>query len=227
MRMRGFLTGWMLALLAAPAVVLGAGSATLQGEGQTLQVTWADEQTVRMGAQGQPAYMLLREGNLYSVSTGGQRTMVMDLAALGGMMGAMRGRTGAGQAPLGTGPKQAAEVEAIEATGASEVVAGIEGEVYEVRWRDRNGQRHTDEVVLSGDPRVVELVSVMRRMARAYGEAMDQDRSDRVGQALSERGLGVLRYGDRLRLTEISGTSPGAATFELPAEPMGPSDLGM
>lgn len=99
------------------------------------------------------------------------------------------------------------EVESFGATGEKEVVAGIQGEVYEIRWRDEDGRTHTDQAVLSDNPLAVELTSVMHEVARTYAEAMDREHSGVVEDALSARGLGILRYGD-MRLTEISGESP-------------------
>ncbi|MDZ7663110.1 hypothetical protein [Thiohalophilus sp.] len=148
--------------------------------------------------------------------------MVIDLSAMAGMMG---GRMGAEVPSTSPGTDRAVEVESFGATGEKEVVAGIQGEVYEIRWRDEDGRTHTDQAVLSDNPLAVELTSVMHEVARTYAEAMDREHSGVVEDALSARGLGILRYGD-MRLTEISGESPGEKAFTLPAKPMDPSGMG-
>ncbi|MEF8793651.1 hypothetical protein [Thiohalorhabdus sp.] len=225
MRARGSRVGWLAGLLAAPALAMGAGTASVQNEGQTVDVAWESQSKARIDPQGRPGYLVMRDDKLYSVSTRGNRTMVMDLTAMAGMMGAMRGQMG-GQGPsTSPGPEEAVEVESMGATGDSEVVAGIQGEVYEVRWRDKDGQLHTDQAVVSDNPVAVELAAVMEEVSRTFAEAMDKDHSGAVQSALSDRGLGILRYDD-MHLTEIAEESPGAGAFELPAEPMDPSDMG-
>lgn len=225
MRVLGSRAGWLAGLLAVPALALGAGTASVQTDDQTMDVAWEDESKARIDLPERGGYLVMQEDKLYSVQTMGNRTMVMDVTAMAGMMGSMKGRMG-GQTPsTSPGPEEAVEVESIGATGEMETVAGIEGEVYEIRWRDDGGKLHTDQAVLSDNPLAVELLAVMDKVSRTFAEAMDRDHSGAMQNALSDRGLGILRYDD-MRLTEISGDSPAASVFELPAEPMDPSDMG-
>lgn len=225
MRARGIRTIWLAGLLAAPAWAMGSGTASVESESQSLEVLWEDESKARIDPEGQSAYLIMRGDKLYSVSTAGKRTIVMDLSAMAGMMGGLQGRMGAQTPDTSPGPNRAVEVESIGATGESEVIAGIKGEVYEVRWRDEDDQLHTDRAVLSDDPLAAELLGVMEEVARTYAEARGREHSGAFERALSERGLGVLRYHD-MRLTGISGEAPDPAAFELPAEPMDPSNMG-
>lgn len=191
-----------------------------------MDVAWENESKARIDLPGKGGSLLMRDDKLYSIQSRGNRTMVMDVAAMAGMFGeAMRDRMGGEGPSTSTGPQEAAEVESIGATGRSEVVAGIQGEVYEIRWRDEDGQLHTDQAVLTDNPLVLELQAVMEEFGRTWAEAMDLDHSGTMHKALSDRGLGSLRMSDT-QLTEISGDSPAASAFELPAEPMDPSDMG-
>ena len=174
MRHRGIRIGWLLGLLVAPTLALGAGTATVQAEGQTMEVAWQDGETARIDPQGQPAYMLMQDGKLYSVSTVQGRTMVLDVSGMAAMLRQMGGRGAGGLGAVAPSAWGAARVSGVEATGRSETVAGIQGEVYEVRWRDSNGRSHTDEAVLNGDPRAVELVAVLRGVAASYSDATDK-----------------------------------------------------
>lgn len=226
MRARGSRAGWLVGLLAVPTLAMGAGTASIQNPNdRTMDVAWENESKARIDLPGKAGYLVMRDDKLYSVQTKGNRTMVMDVSAMAGMFGeAMQDRMGGEGPSTSTGPQEAAEVESIGATGESEVVAGIQGEVYEVRWRDEDGKLHTNQAVLTDNPLVLELQTVMIEFTQTYAEAMDQDRSSAMHRALSDRGLGSLRMGDT-QLTEISGDSPAASAFELPAEPMDPSDM--
>lgn len=221
MRVSGARIGWLAGLLATPALAMAAGTASVQTEDQTLEVLWQDESKARITPQGQSSYMVMRDGKLYGVSTGGSRTMVMDLTAMAGIMG----RMGLDPSSTSPGPDQAMEVESFGATGERETVAGLQGEVYEVRWRDQDGRTHTDQAVLSDNPLVVELMTVMAGAAQTLAEAMDREHGGVVEEQLSTRGLGILRYNET-RVTKISGEAPGAGAFELPAEPMGSPGMG-
>lgn len=207
----GLVAGAMLAG-ASGGVAAGRASVDVAGEGERvrLDLAWRDATTVRMDFDRQPAYMLVRDGKVYSVSTAEGRTMVMDMSAMQGMMG-NRG----GQSPR-MAPDRAAEVAAFEPTGETEEVAGIEGQVYRVVWRDGRGRERTDEAVLSGDGLAVEMSHAWRAFAAASGG----DDMDALGRRFDAAGKGVLRFGDTFRVTELSGETPPAARFELPAEPM-------
>ncbi|MFP4183003.1 MAG: hypothetical protein ACLFRW_00335 [Halorhodospira sp.] len=221
MHVSGPRVGWLVGLLATPALAIAAGTASVQTEDQTLEVLWQDESKARITPQGQSDYIVMRDDKLYGVSTGGSRTMVVDLTAMAGMMGQM----GLDPSSTSPGPNQAMDVESFGATGETETVAGLQGEVYEVRWREQGGRTHTDQAVLSDNPLVVELMTVMAGATQALAEAMDREHGGAVEERLSARGLGILRYNET-RVTEISDEAPGEGAFELPAEPMNSPGMG-
>lgn len=206
---------------AAPALADGTArftSPTPEGE-KTMEMAWLDPGTMRITPGSPETYMLLREGTLYSVtSAGGMGVQVFDMSALGEMAGAMGQGAGGAEAPGQFTIETPEEVISLESTGRSEEVAGIDGELYEIRWRDSDGASHTDQMVLTDDPLAVEMGEAFAAMAAAVdGE------TDLRHQAVAERGLGILRYGDAFVIESLDAEAPPASAFELPAEPM---DLG-
>jgi len=208
-----FATVAALCLAVSPA--LADGTAVMEAgspEGRmSLAVAWSDAGALRVDMPGQPTYTLLRDGKAYVVTDLGGGAMVMDLTSMLRM-------GGSGVAPgggLGLDGYTAAVVTDLRATGASETVAGLRGEVYEITWTDHAGAAHTDEIVLSDDP----LALALSRVMQAYAETLGQN-IDARGAAVTQRGMGVLRYGRDFRLAEISGRAVSPDRFELPAPPM-------
>lgn len=193
------------------AVAWSGGSATWTGGGgQSVRIDWRDADTVRMNTS-EDDYMLVRDGNAYMVSHRGGRPMVIDWAMMRSMISA-----GGGGGPRAQGPIGDDALVSMEATGRAETVAGIEGEVYRITYRD-DGEEKTREVVLSDDPLAVEMTqawfTTMQAIAGKIGGM------DSIDAKLEARGLGMLSGGDDFRVTEISDQARPAADFELPAKP--------
>lgn len=208
-----------IGLLTTALPALAGGQATLEASGEgagTMQLSWADEDTVRLDPGNQPAYMLVRDGKAYSVSNAGGQTMVMDLSS---MSGAMQTQGGPSPSQQGT-VANARSVDSMKATGTSETVAGIEGEVYEIAWTDGNGQKHTDEAVLTEDETVVEMTAAFRGFADTMGSVGGDGNPDAIGEKLKAENKGLLRFSNQMRVTAVSDGAPSADEFELPAEPM-------
>ncbi len=200
-----------------PAAVTAGGTATVESpRGDKTEIAWREPTSVRMGMPNQSAYMLVREGRLYSVQTARGRTMVMDMTAMGS-------RIPGGAAPSGVA--SATALVEMRPTGRRETLAGVEGEVYRVTWRNSEGREQTDVAVLSRDDLAVELTRAFHQFSRAQAKASGQSAPDAMGEALVERGLGILRFSDRLQVAELSGEAPPASAFELPAEPMRMPDM--
>ncbi|MBB3231387.1 hypothetical protein [Halomonas stenophila] len=216
--MRHLVTGL---LLAASLPVLADGQATLETRsdqgGATMEVSWAgDDLRMDFPQQAQAGFMLLKDGKGYMVSQMQGQTMVMDMARLREMAENM----GGDQASAGIASQQASAVDALEATGETETIAGLEGEVYRLQWTDKAGSAHDDEMVLSENPQVRELMASFH----AYQQSMTGE-PDPIATTLEERGLGMLRFGDRFRIAELSDESPAASTFELPEDAMTFEDM--
>ncbi|WP_163574138.1 hypothetical protein [Halomonas faecis] len=210
--MRPLITGLLMAT-ALPA--LADGTATMEsGSGQNhavVEVSWAgDDLRMDFPDQSQAGFMLLKDGKGYMVSDMQGQTVIMEMAKLREMAEGMAGDAGA-ETPMAD--EQASEVNSLEATGETETVAGVEGELYRMSWTDKAGNRHDNELVLSDDARVRELSAGFD----AYQQSMTGE-ADAVAAALAERELGLLRFGDRFRLTSLSGESPDTARFELPED---------
>jgi hypothetical protein len=215
----------VLLLLAASLPASAGGTATVSSAGpegrNQMTAAWADEDTLRLDFAGQPAYMLLLDGEMYAVAMTGGTPMVLPLGAMAGMAQGMAGQ--GGPLPEGAGrlgARRARSVTAIEDTGETETVAGIEGGVYRISWVGADGASHTDTAVLTDDPLVREFGRAFRAFAEAGSDPVDP-RSVRI----EDRGLGVLRYGDEFVVREISGATPPAGAFELPAPPLNMQDM--
>lgn len=203
-----------LLLASAGLPAFAGGTATLEASADDrqsrMEVRWSGDNMRMDFPRQQGAYMLVRGDNSYSVVNQGGRIMVMDMSSMGRMAESM-----GGQARAEISAHQAQSLEGIEATGESETIAGIEGEVYRIQWIDGAGNKHKESAVLSGDPLVVGFTGAFRQFAEA-----GNGQPDAIGKALAKRELGVLRFGDKLTVVSISDDIPSSGVFELPAEPM-------
>ncbi len=206
----------MLSMLFMSLPALAGGEATIETAGsatEPLRLSWKNSDVMRMNIPGQPGYIVVQNGNAYAVTTVNSRPVVLDLSATAGLLG------GVAQAYGITGG-QAVDVSSVEATGRKETVAGLEGEIYHVRWSDVNGDKRTDEAVLSDKASVVEMSNAFIAFATTNARAMGQPNADAIGRMLTERNLGVLRFADQFRVMTISNEAPPEAEFNLPAEPI-------
>lgn len=201
----------ILLLTAFPA--LAGGWARIASEGEDMKLEYAGEKLrMTVAGQGDKAYMLIRDGKIYSVSG----EMVIDASS---MMQNAGGQTA-------TPGDSMARFHGLEATGRKETVAGISGEVYRLDFTNHDGRRQQKEVVLSGDERAVAMQRAFLRMTKTMSEATGQELG---GAADFEKALGargVLRMGNEMRVAEISGDTPSASRFELPSKPRSFGDFG-
>jgi len=215
-----------IVLLSLPCTVLAGGKATIitasqpmqpgrhskSGASETMTVTWRDANTLRMDMGDQASYLIMRDGKAYSVTQAGGQVRVMDMSAMMKMMQSMGGQGAKSKSknPFG-------RIESIEATGATDTVAGVTGRVYQMRWTEGDGRQKSGEAVLTDDPLVVE-------MTRAYLGSMSAmigaDNTQSFEKSLPDDDRGMLRMGDQFRIDSISRSDPPASTFTLPAEPM-------
>ncbi len=201
-----------------------AGTATIDvGDGNTATYEYRDDMLRINSSADAGSYAVFRDGSLYTVSLNDGQPMVIDAGSMMKGIGAMN-------LP---GPSVASEFDdkliSFEDTGQDETVAGINGDVYEVRFEDSSGSQRSATLVLSTDQRVREFNAAMLRMVSTAGGLSNQPLPDR-GQEFKARldalNAGVLRYGDQMRVTRISSDAVPAERFELPAPPMNFKDLG-
>lgn len=221
MLMNGYLTRLLAGLLLGlSGIAWAGGNATWSADGQSMSIAWRDAQTVRMEVQGGD-YMLVRGGKAYMISHRGGQPMVIDLSAMRQAMDQMAGSPG--PAAPAAGPSGGDILVEIEATGRKETVAGIDGEVYRIVYRDDSGQG-TREMVLSEDPLAVEMTQAWFATIQALSGG--NGGADRMDRELAERGLGLLRAGDDFKVSSVSAETRAAGDFELPAEPQAMPGMG-
>lgn len=200
-----------VSLLAAALPAFAGGTATVESAGgkssARMQISWTGDKMRMDFPQQAGTYMIVRDGKTYSVTDQGGQTMVMDISSMSQMADS--------QAAAEMGVQKAESVNSIEATGETETVAGIEGEIYTITWTDNQGEQQQNTAVLSDNELTVGLTEAFQSFADAGG-----GQPDPIGAAMAERGLGILRFGDSFTVISISGETPAAGEFELPAEPM-------
>jgi hypothetical protein len=207
----------LLALIAvittAPAAnpARASGAAMLEaGSGRSAQpftVVWQDADTVRVNMPYRDVSFLLVDGAPYALRRMNRQFVVLSLDSLGD--------EAAGLLPgFVSMHRRAASVESLRPLGREETVAGIVGETFEMIWTDTAGRRRTDRLVLSDDPRVLELSAAITAFEGALGHTPDAR-----GVAVRGRGLGLLR-GMGVRVTSLSDRDPRPGTFPLPGPPM-------
>ncbi|MEL7046308.1 MAG: hypothetical protein AAGL66_15030, partial [Pseudomonadota bacterium] len=105
----------------------------------------------------------------------------------------------------------------------------VKGDVYELRFKDENGREQSEEIVLSDDRRALEFrdaLFLMMDVASTLTSSENMEAGRSIQAELLNIDLGVLRYGNEMRVTSIDSKRVDPARFELPAEPMNLQDLG-
>jgi hypothetical protein len=213
-----------IAVAATPAWAWAGGKAVVEaGEGSDKQqVTYEfDGALLRMDVpQQQGNYMIMRDGKIYSVTEQNGQPMVIDMAGMGKMLGGMA------QQSMASVNQDVDQFVSLGDTGRTETIAGINGKVHVLTYVD-DGEQKTEEIVLSNDKNLRDMSDSMmlmsETMARAFGVELP-DGSKRMTTEL--KGKGVLRFGNQYRLVSLSGSTPSASRFKLPAEPQQMPDLG-
>ena len=216
--------------LLLPTLAFAGGSAEFEaGSGSDrAQVRFEfDRQLLRMtpmkvaGNQNEGEfYSVFRDGKMYSVVSNDGQPMVVEVGAMLKMMGKMM----ANQPTVSDGLDDIAEFHGLKATGRSETHAGVTGEVHTLEYTTSAGKRESKELVLAENSTLFEMGNAMSQfsqsMAASMGQPVDTPGSKAIEAELSSRKLGVLRVGDDFRLVRLDKTTPAAARFALPAEPM-------
>ncbi len=204
----------LLGLMFGVQPAWAAGQAVLQsntnGKIEQAQLSWLNDQQLRMDIARPPAEILLQNGALYAITQIGGLPIVANVADVDQMARAL----GQGAGFSGQIDRELAKsVSAFEPTGRDETVAGIKGRVYRITWQDNQGKSHTDDAVLTHNPTVVELSRALQNLSRAANKGWDARSAEILRQ-----GLGVLRYGKAYQLNSVSAAAPAAASLSLPAQ---------
>lgn len=203
---------------------LGAGSASadiaevINADGDNMTFEYEGDQ-LRIEIKKDKGYMLVLGERIYAVSDENGEIMVIDVKQTLSMFGNM--------AQSAIPDMAGVNVESLEATGRSETVAGIKGEVYKLSYTDMEGRPQESELVLSSDRRAMGFRDAVHRMASTLSSMLAQQGThDRLQAQLAAQELGVLRYGEDMRVTSITETRVADARFVLPAEPTDLTGLG-
>ena len=201
--------------------VFGGTAGVTNAEGDTMHFEYEGD-NLRIGTGDEtPSYMVVRDNNLYMVTNSDGNIMVIDAGQAWSMVGGLAGSA--------TPDMVSNAVVSLEATGKTEEHAGIEGEVYQLRYRDDKGAVRETELVLTDDPRARAFSDAMQRFAATVTRTMGQEyqavTNDMQGR-LAALNKGVLRYGDDMTVKSLSAETVDPSRFELPAEPTDLSNLG-
>lgn len=216
-----------LVLASTPAAWAG-GTAVIQGAASNESISLEYEAgKIRLeGGPGMAAagYMLVDEGRAYAVSLEGGQPRVIDMAVMGKMMGVMAGMGGQ-QLSISD---LVGEIIDLMPLNRTETLAGISGQLYSLKYKTGQGQVRSDELVLSSDPRALELTRALLQLERSMAQMVGQTAApDAVVEALQlGSAQGILRFGNDMRLVSLSDASPDASRFQLPAEPTVMPDFG-
>lgn len=187
----------LLPPLAQAASTLVVSSPVANGERLRSTIEVLNSATARIHIGTVLDYLLVRDGKLYSI-TG---KTVSDVSAQRGQI----------RLPS-IGEEQVRLIAGLQDTGRSEAVAGLVGEVYQLKYYNLADQPVEVEMVVSDDARV--------RDGTAFWNAYFQSAPGRnVLQGFLERhGYGILRFGDEYRV-EGFGVTPSPERLALPAAP--------
>ncbi len=208
--------GWCMLLWLVPGVAWAGGTAHFVSEGTTVIVEFDGAGAMRIEEVGQTdAYMIMREGKLYSVASQDGNPIVIEMGGAMAMVQAMGGKSLFNHG--------AEEVISFRDTGRNETVAGLSGPVYEMTFFDEAGNRATETMVLSKDATVYDMTETMARMSEVLMAAMERPRTaDNIlmREDVLGKGYGILRYGHEFALSHIDSGQPSSERFDLPAAPM-------
>ncbi|WP_370308607.1 hypothetical protein [Sinimarinibacterium flocculans] len=215
-----------MAVAAAPVWAWAGGKAVVEGGtgGDKARMTYEfDGDLLRMDVPDQPdGYMIMRDGKIYSVAQQNGQPMVIDMAGMGKMLGGMAQRS------MANIDQDVDQFISLEDTGRTETIAGIKGRVHVLTYVD-DGQRKSQEIVLSNDKSLSEMSRSMMRMseimAQSFGVELPEG-SKRMSAEITGKGSGVLRFGNEYRVVSIDRSTPSSSRFKLPAEPQQMPDLG-
>ena len=214
------------------STVFAGGSAVIEtgskGDYREMTLEYDNNQRLRLDFAGDgTSYMVMRDDHMYVVmDQAGDKPLVMDIGSTMKMLGSsVQESMNRAQAS----PGNMETFVSLKDTGDNETIAGIEGDVYELKFKDQDGKLQTESLVLSDDDRALELASALRdmgtQMAKAFGGDVELV-NDAFYSAVSKESGGFLRMGENFRIGSFDTETPPRNRFELPAEPTVIPDLG-
>lgn len=201
------------ALALTPLAALAAGSANINYDGESGQLYWQNAQTVRMDMAADPGHILMKNNKVYMVHLDAPKGMpqVMEMSGILQTFSGLADQDG----NMLEGLSQ--NIQSARNTGASETIAGITGEVYDITIKDSKGNVQTRQLVLSNDAIAQELTEALFGVS---GSLVGTEYLQPFKQALPKGMYGVLRIDSSMVVQSINRNAPAASTFDLPAEPV-------
>ncbi|TGD71197.1 hypothetical protein E4634_19500 [Mangrovimicrobium sediminis] len=192
------------------------------GEGDLMSFEYAGDKLRINPPDADGSYMLIRDAHMYVVTDNEGESMVFDMNSAFNMFG--------GMAASATPSEVEGRMVSLKPTGKTETLGGMSGEVYLLTYIDDDGRERSSEMVLSKDPRALGFRDAISAMARNIVKSIDQekfkqqlDAGNDMQRELEKLDMGVLRYGEDMKVRSITETDVADARFVLPAEP---TDLG-
>jgi hypothetical protein len=216
---KAFLIGAAAVAAALSGQVQAAGSAVIEsGQGSDRQQAKLEYRGDKMRVEAQAnGVMILRDGKVYALAEG----QVIDMSTMGNLFAGQAGGT------ISQGPDDLVRYLGLDSTGRSETVAGVSGIVHLLRYQDRAGKTHSEELVMSKDARARALSDALQSMANSFRAMAGVAATPGEAQLESQmKGQGVLRYGKEFRVVSFDAKAPDEERFALPAAPMQLPSLG-
>ncbi len=199
----------------APLAALAAGTATLQNDDDIVKIQWQDTNTARFSSEDTDDYMVVQDDKVFMVTSEGGKPQVLDIGDMAQMfMAFLDDETIESMAP--------SELDKAEATGDTETIAGIKGEVYNISYTTEDDNTEEAEVVLTDDNTVAELTDVGINLLKTL---TNRPHIGDFIESLPDGKRGILRMEDNYTLVSISDETPDDSVFELPAEPQGLQEI--
>lgn len=212
--MKHFLLAVAVAALPAAALadIVGTYQAGAAKERQTMTISYKDDNSIRMDV-GNNSWMLVTGSKAYMVTQDDGETTVIDIDSLP-KFAMPKGK------PVAKADGKEPKV-VINKTGRTETIAGIKGDVYDIRV---DNERH--EVVLSTDKKAQVLnkafMALSKRMAQSLGADMSAQLELASREAQKHGYGGLLRSNQDFVLQSLKETALPASHYALPkgAAPM-------
>lgn len=206
----------LVGLWSAAAAAGVAGEWQVRG-GQLIKVEYQSDTAIRLSF-GEGSGLLIKGDRQYLLQKLGGDWRVVDLSTLQqmGPLLQMLGQQGAGAGGVDLEPPEVS----VEPLSRRQSVAGIEGEVYRITVKPRDGKPHEVLAVLTEDRRVTALQQALVAIAQRHLQSMGL--GDMVPDAVVQlQDKGLLRYGKELELKWVEEREIPPSRFELPAKPTG------
>jgi hypothetical protein len=210
--MRGLILSVFAVLLSANISSADIVATWRMNDGANTKLSIRDDQHVRIDTNEKDTYMLVKDLKVYMVRKEEGQWTAFDMDQMADMMKMFKRN----QKPFNKTDFQ----EKYKDTGRFETIAGYKGKVFEVEYTDPNGQKKTDEIVLSKHKDVERIHKGWIVFASRMAQMLGQDSARNLDQSLKSAKMkgygGMLRYGKDLILQRVEKPSLKISHYQLP-----------